>query len=298
MTVTLGGGKLALMHKWDVKDAVKIIRQERLTAAGGVPTMAVELVESDLVGYPLEAISFGGAPTPHLFPARARSVFANVNLIHGYGMTESNSLAASIAGEDCPAHPTSCGLGLPVTEIRIVEDGKVLASGQVGEIWIRGPNVMQGYWLDPEATDKVVTKDGWLMSGDSGYMDEEGFLYLRDRIKDIIIRGGENINSITVENALFTDGVLEAVAVGIPDNRLGELVAAVVSVKASERHRITESVLIELARSRLPSFAVPVMVLVQDELPHNQAGKPLKKIIREAAAQEWQKRGGKTVSKL
>jgi len=213
-------------------------------------------------------------------------------------MTECNSIAASIAGEDYEARPTSTGLASLVNDLLIMKDGKAVPPGEVGEIWIRGPNVMKGYWADQAATDKVVTKDGWLMSGDIGVLDEEGFLYIRDRIKDIIIRGGENIDSSTVENALFTEGVMETAAVAVPDEKLGELVAAVVSVNAEYRGKITEKALVALARTRLPNFAVPVMVLFQAELPHNPAGKILKADLRELARREWEKRGRRAVAKL
>jgi len=206
-------------------------------------------------------------------------------------MTECNSIAATIAGEDYDARPTSTGLASPITDLLIVKDGKAMAPGEIGEIWIRGPNVMKGYWRDQAATDKVVTKDGWLMSGDIGVLDEEGFLYIRDRIKDIIIRGGENIDSTTVENALFMDGVMEVAAVAVPDEKLGELVAAVVSVHEAHRDKVTEKALIALARTRLPGYAVPVMVIFHPDLPHNPAGKILKGDLRTLARREWEKRG-------
>jgi len=222
---------------------------------------------------------------------RARAAFPKVTLAQGYGLTETNSIATSFAGGDYDARPTSCGLPSPVTDILIVKDGKAVPRGQIGEVWIRGPNIMKEYWRDPAATEKVVTKDGWLLSGDIGLQDEEGFLYIRDRIKDVIIRGGENIDSTTVENALFTEGVMEVAAVAVPDERLGELVAAVVSIKADYRDKISERSLVALARTQLPSFAVPVMVLFQTELPHNPAGKVLKADLRGLARREWEKRG-------
>jgi len=157
---------------------------------------------------------------------------------------------------------------------------------------------MKGYWRDQAATDKVVTKDGWLMTGDIGILDEDGFLHIKDRIKDIIIRGGENIDSAMVENALFTEGVMEVAAVAVPDEKLGELVAAVVSVHAEYRGKITEKALIAQARPRLPNFAVPVMVVFKDELPHNPAGKILKGDLRAVARREWEKRGRKAGAKL
>ncbi|KAF7352822.1 2-succinylbenzoate--CoA ligase [Mycena venus] len=287
MSATLGGGKVALLRKWNPKEAARLIREEKLTTTGGVPSMSVDLIESDLKGYPLESMTHGGAPAAAIIAKRARAAFPDVILSQGYGMTECNSIAASFAGDDYDARPTSTGFASPVNDLLIVKDGKAVPRGEIGEIWIRGPNVMKGYWRDQATTDKAVTKDGWLMSGDIGLLDEEGFLYIRDRIKDIIIRGGENIDSSTVENALFSDGIMEVAAVAVPDEKLGELVAAVVSLKPEYRGKITEQALIALARTRLPNFAVPVMVVFQAELPHNPAGKVLKSDLRELARREW-----------
>ncbi|KAJ7433825.1 hypothetical protein B0H11DRAFT_2179471 [Mycena galericulata] len=319
MVATLAGAKIVLLRKWIPNEAARLIRTEKLTAAGGVPSMSSDLIESELAGYPLDGISWGGAPAADVLTVRARAAFPKVTMSQGYGLTECNSIATSFAGEDyegkihrlviqANVHPNyqstalelPSGLASPVNDILVVSsDGKVLPAGQIGEIWIRGPNVMQEYWRDPEATAKAVTKDGWLKSGDVGLQDSEGFVYIRDRIKDIIIRGGENIDSTSVENALFTDGVLEVAAVAVPDKRLGELVAAVVSVKPEYQDKITEESLIALARTRLPSFAVPVMIVFRPELEHNPAGKIVKAGLREIARRQWEKRGRQpTVTKL
>ncbi|KAJ7700065.1 hypothetical protein B0H17DRAFT_926014, partial [Mycena rosella] len=322
MSTTFGGGKVALIRKWNPKEAARIIREENLTTAGGVPSMSSDLIESELAGYPLDGLSFGGAPTADILTTRARAAFPNVILSQGYGLTETNSIATSMgnsyplcipAGDDYNTRPSSCGLPSPVNDILIVKDGKAVPRGELGEIWIRGPNIMKGYWRDPAATDKVVTKDGWLMSGDIGLQDEEGMCHYTavllissqiltlysaaSKVKDIIIRGGENIDSTTVENALFTEGVLEVAAVPVPDERLGELVAAVVSVKPEYRERVTEATLIALARTRLANFAVPIMIIFA-ELPHNPSGKILKKDLRGLVQREWEKRGCRPAAKL
>ncbi|KAJ7160799.1 long-chain-fatty-acid-CoA ligase [Mycena filopes] len=296
MTTTLGGGKITLMRKWDPVMAARLIRQEKLTSAGGVPSMAAEIIETTR-GYNLESLTFGGAPAADIMTTRARLAFPNVTLSQGYGLTETNSIATSFAGDDYVARPSSCGLASPVNDILIMKDGKALPPGEIGEVFIRGPNVFAGYWRDPAATAKVLTTDGWFATGDLGLQDDEGFVYIRDRIKDIILRGGENIDSTTVENALFTEGVKEVAAVAVPDKRLGELVAAVVSVKSEYRSKLTEEFLVALSRTRLPRFAVPVIVLFQPELPHNPAGKIIKAELREFARREWQKRG-KAAAKL
>ncbi|CAK5267158.1 unnamed protein product [Mycena citricolor] len=292
MMATFGGAKAVLIRKWVPEEAARVIIDEKLTSAGGVPSMPGDLLETILAKqhYPIEGLSLGGAPAPESLPARARKAFPSVTLSQGYGMTECNAIATSFAGEDYLARPTSCGLPPPVNEISIVAKGRAVPAGEVGEVWIRGPNVMKEYWRDTKATSKVLTKDGWLRTGDLGLLDQEGFLYIKDRIKDIIIRGGENIDSTSVENALFTEGVQEAAAVAVPDIKLGELVAAVVSVSPEFREKITEAGLIALARERLPKFAVPVMVLFLDALPHNASGKVVKADLRALAGKEWERR--------
>ncbi|KAG5636318.1 hypothetical protein H0H81_008432 [Sphagnurus paluster] len=189
--------------------------------------MVSDLIESSLVGYEVDGLLFGGSPAPDTLVPRARDAFPSATMMQAYGMTETNSVAVSIAGGDYTARPTSTGLASPVNEIMIVREGKPVGPGVSGEVLLRGPNIMQCYWRDQEATSKSITNDGWLRTGDLGFLDNEGFLYIKDRIKDIIIRGGENIDSVSVENALYRDPrVLEAAAVGVPDERLGELVAA------------------------------------------------------------------------
>ncbi|KAJ7498943.1 hypothetical protein FB451DRAFT_1203575 [Mycena latifolia] len=291
MSATFSGAKIMLIRKWNPKEAARLIREEKLTSAGGVPSMSSDLIESELAGYPLDGLSFGGAPTADILTTRALAAFPNVILSVSFPSNPPYHLRASLAaGEDYNARPSSCGLPSPVNDILIVKDGKVVARGETGEIWIRGPNVMKEYWRDPAATEKVVTKDGWLMSGDIGFQDEEGFVYIRDR-------SGENIDSTSVENALYTDGVTEVAALPVPDEKLGELVAAVVSVKPEYRKRVTEASLIQLARTRLASFAVPVMIIFA-EMPHNPQGKILKRELRGLSQREWEKRGRQPAAKL
>ncbi|KAF5363672.1 hypothetical protein D9756_000643 [Leucocoprinus leucothites] len=300
MLGTMGGLKIVLMRKWDIQEATRLIKAEHVTVAGGVPSMVSDLTDGTLASHPLEGLLFGGAPAHDTLPRRAKKAFPDAVMSQGYGLTETNSVAVSVAGEDYVARTATCGLPSPVNDIIVMDGDKQAPTGTVGEVWIRGPNVMQGYWRDQAATDKVLTKDGWLRSGDLGYLDEEGFLYIRDRIKDIIIRGGENIDSVSVENALYSDShVAEVAAVGIPHPRLGEQVAAVVSIRPENRGQVTEEGLITLAEKRLPKFAVPVMILIQDK-PFEQtaSGKVLKSELRKLARAEWEKRQTKLSSKL
>ncbi|KAI5885282.1 acetyl-CoA synthetase-like protein [Schizophyllum commune H4-8] len=302
LVVTCLGGKLVLMKKWNPEEGARLILQEKVTTVGGVPSLVSDVVTmaengGPLAGYPLLGTSVGGAASPRALIERARRSFGQVSIGSGYGMTETNSVAVGVVGQEYLARPSACGLASPINDLLIVdaESLKVCKPGQLGEVWIRGVNVMRGYWKDEAATAKAITKDGYMRTGDLGVMDSEGFLYIRDRLKDIIIRGGENIDSSTVENALHADeGVLEAAAVAVPDERLGELPAAVVAVKEGHRQRVTEEGLIKLARSRLPRFAVPVLIVIQTHpLERNASLKPLKTELRKVARAEWEKRGRK-----
>jgi len=285
------GAKVVLMRKWEPKEAARLVKQENLGLIGGVPSMVLDLIEhgEDL---PLETFNFGGAPAPDVLAARANRVFPNTSLAQGYGLTETNAVAAAISDEDYAARPLSCGLPCLPNDVKIVAEDKEVPTGEVGEVWLRGPNVMKGYWRDPVATDKALTKDGWLRTGDLGCVDKEGYLYIRDRIKDIIIRGGENIDTSTVENALYSDeGVLEAAVVGVPHKTLGEVVAAVVSLKPSFIGKVTEASLIKASRKILPKHAVPVIILLQaDPLERTPSGKIVKGTLRQIAKVAWEKR--------
>ncbi|KAI5830064.1 acetyl-CoA synthetase-like protein [Schizophyllum commune Tattone D] len=300
MAVTLmavfGGAKVVLVRKYTPKQAVALIKKENVTFITAVPTIISDLIDlgaSELAGHEFATLGMGGAPVHNQLVQRAKRSFPGAMMAQGYGLTETNATATSNSAEDFAARPSSCGLPTPVTDIFIVDDdGRVLPPGDVGEIWVRGPQVMKEYYNDPEATAKVFTQDGWFKTGDVGVICAEGFLYIRDRKKDMIIRGGENIDCLSIEDALYTEpSVLEAAAVGVPDERLGELPAAVVSVKQGYRGKVTEQSLLSLINQKLPRFAVPVMILVRDgELEHNAAGKVMKNVLRQQATEEWEKR--------
>ncbi|KAJ7064327.1 hypothetical protein C8F01DRAFT_1131002, partial [Mycena amicta] len=275
MTATLSGTKIVLLRKWDTEKATQVMKQERITMVGGVPSISSDLIETGYNG--LQSLMFGGAATPPILLARAKAAFPDAIL---YGLTECNGVAISAGGEDWVTRPTSCGLPLPINDVIIVKDGKVVPAGEIGEIWIKGCNVMKGYWRDQAATDKVLTRDGWLMTGDVGMQDTEGFVYVRDRSKS-------------------TCALIHALShrFQVKDIIIRELVAAVVVVKPGA-HSLTEESLIALARTSLPHFAVPVMVVFAAELEHNAAGKILKGEVRKIAAQEWAKRSQKPMAKL
>ncbi|KAJ7703176.1 hypothetical protein B0H17DRAFT_92476 [Mycena rosella] len=292
MMATMNGFKIILMRKWDPEHAARLIKTENIAVAGGVPAMVADLVRSSLVGFPLEGILFGGSPSPDSLAKRARQAFPNATMSQAYGLTETNSVAVAIAGEDYLTRPSSTGRPCPVNDIMIMHEDKMVGPGSVGEVWLRGPNIMKEYWSDPDATAKVLTSDGWLKTGDLGLLDAEGFLYIKDRLKDVIIRGGENIDSVSVENALYSDSrVMEAAAVAVPDERLGELVAAVVFVNPEFRGQVTEGSLIALARTKLPRFAVPVMIKFEDKpFELTPSGKIMKGGLRKIVRRSWEER--------
>ncbi|KAL1743870.1 hypothetical protein HDZ31DRAFT_64614 [Schizophyllum fasciatum] len=298
LMATFGGGKIVLVRKYNLKQAASLVKREDIKMVSAVPTVISDIIDlgaSELAGHDFTSLGMGGSPVHNQLVQRAKRNFPNTAMAQAYGLTETNATCTSISAEDFAAHPLSCGLPTPVTDVLIVDDdGKVLPSGHVGEIWVRGPQLMKEYYDDPEATAKVLTKDGWLKTGDVGVMCAEGFLYIRDRKKDMIIRGGENIDCVSIEDALHAEpGVLEAAAVAVPDERLGELPAAFVSIKSSHRGKVTEELLLVKVKQRLPRFAVPAMIVVRDdELEHNAAGKVLKNALRETAAKEWEKRKG------
>jgi len=256
--------------------------------------LVMDLLESSLQDSTLENVGCGGAPVSDAMPKDVKKRFKGAKPSQGYGLSETNAIVANIHGEDFLVRPGSVGLASPVNDFLIVDPVtlKVQPPGEIGELWIRGPNVMKGYWGDPVGTDKAITRDGWFKSGDIATMDEEGFIYIKDRVKDIIIRGGENIHSVEVENALYADErLLDVAAVSVPDKRLGELVAAVVVTKTPFRGKVTEAEVIEIARKSLPAHAVPVLVLVEDELIERTAsGKPMKNSVRKRVRKEWARR--------
>ena len=220
------GRKLVGMYKWDAEEALAIIERERITHFNGVPTMAWELVQSpNYDAYDLSSlIAMGGGGAP-MVPEQTRQIDRrSVIPGTGYGMTETNGLGTGISGANLVARPQSCGPPLAlVVDIKVVDAaGEELPRNQTGEIWIRGPMNFSGYWNRPEDTAKALT-DGWVHTGDIGYMDEEDFVFITDRAKDMVIRGGENIGCQEVEAAIYElPGVLECAVFGVPDERLGE----------------------------------------------------------------------------
>jgi long-chain acyl-CoA synthetase len=281
----MAGAKLAMMRRWDPVRAFELIERERITSAGGVPTIAWQLIEHPLrADYDLsslESVAYGGAPSAPELVRKIKETFPHSAPGNGWGMTETSATAASHTAEDYEHRPDSCGPAVPVTDLKIMtlEGDRELPTGEVGELWCRGPQVVRGYWNKPEATAQTFV-DGWVKTGDLARLDDEGFCFIIDRAKDMLIRGGENIYCIEVENALYDHpAVMDAAVVGIPHKTLGEEPGAVVTLKPGAN--ASEADLRAFVAERLAAFKTPVKVLFWTEtLPRNANGKILKADLR------------------
>ena len=284
MGAVAAGHTIVLMYKWDPVLAFGIIEREKVNVTGGVPTIAWQLLEHPERGnYDLssiEAIGYGGAPSAPELVRKIHEVFGALPG-NGWGMTETSATVTTHAAEDYLNRPTSCGPPVAAADLEIRADDGVtlLPSGEVGELWARGPMIVAGYWNNPE--DSAATfVDGWVRTGDLAWLDEEGFCFIADRAKDMLIRGGENIYSSEVENALYEHpAVTDAAVVGIPHRTLGEEPAAVVHLAPGQA--ASERELQSFVRERIAAFKVPVRILFHSEtLPRNANGKILKKDLR------------------
>jgi long-chain acyl-CoA synthetase len=283
--ILFAGGKLVMMRRWDPVRAFELIEREKIQAAGGVPTIAWQLIEHPLrKNYDLsslESVAYGGAPSAPELVRKIKETFPKSAAGNGWGMTETSATATSNGAEDYEHRPDSCGPAVPVTDLKImtVEGDRELPIGEVGELWCKGPQVVKGYWNKPEATAQTFV-DGWVKTGDLARLDEEGFCFIIDRAKDMLIRGGENIYCIEVENVLYDHpAVMDAALVGIPHKTLGEEPGAVVTLKpgaeASERE------LRAFVAERLAAFKVPVKIIFwRETLPRNANGKILKNELK------------------
>ena len=280
------GLKLVIMYKWDPERALEHIEQERITNFVGVPTQSWDLLESPSFSKrdtsSLVSVGGGGAPAPPKLVARVDSSFKKARPSLGYGMTETNAYGPGNNGDDYVARPTSTGRVVPVMQIDVRDpEGQSLPTGSSGEIWFKGPMLIRGYWNKPEATAETIV-DGWLRTGDLGRVDEEGFVFLEDRAKDMVLRGGENVYCAEVEAAIYEHpAVYEAAVFGVPHERLGEEVAATIYVRPGETLSVEE--LQAHVKERLAPFKVPTRVaIVHEALPRNPAGKILKRELRDA----------------
>ena len=299
MAAIYGGRTTIIMRQFEPLEWMELVQREKASRAMMVPTMLKQIIDHpqfhayDLSS--LEVITYGAAPMPLEVIKRAIGEFPRARFINAFGQTETASTISMLPPEDHVLEGsseeverklkrlTSIGKPLDDVEVGIVdEDGKVVPVGDVGEIVARGPRIMKGYWKQDEATQDTI-KGGWLYTGDLGYEDEDGYIYLAGRAKDFIKRGGEMISPEEVERVLMSHpGVEEAAVIGVPDESWGERVRAVV-VKRDDV--VSQEELIEHCHQRLSSFKRPESVIFVDELPRNPMGKVLKRVIREEYGQ-------------
>ena len=290
---TAGGNKIVMMYRWDPTQALALIERERVTAFGGVPTVAWQILESPHLASTdtssVESIGYGGAPAAPELVTRIQAAFPAVQPGTGYGLTESSSAVTVNSGADYIAHPDSVGLTLPCCDLQIIdEDGMPVPPGERGELLVRGPVVFKGYWQRDEATAETITPEGWLRTGDIARIDSDGFVYILDRAKDMIIRGGENVYCVEIEDTLFSHAdVVDAAVYGVPHRTLGEEVAAAVQLKRGAT--TTAGALQAHVAEHLAHFKVPQhMRLYAEPLPRNPNGKILKRALAEAHTGEGQ----------
>ena len=296
LAAVYGGRTLVVQRQFEASDWMKLVETERVTRAMMVPTMLKGLMEHeefhdrDLSS--LQVITYGAAPMPVEVITKAIEELPGTRFINAFGQTESASTITMLTPEDHVIEGTaeekavklkrlgSIGRALGDTEVKIFdEDGNEAPTDEVGEIVARGPRVMKGYWKADEATNTTI-RNGWLYTGDMGYMDEAGYIFLSGRAKDIIIRAGENISPEQVEATLHSHPAIdEAAVIGVPDPQWGETVRAIVALK--DGAQASEDDIIEHCRGQLASFKKPESVIFVESLPRNQMGKVLKRVLRE-----------------
>jgi long-chain acyl-CoA synthetase len=266
------------------------MQREQVTSFAAVPTILRQLLESPLLDEhdlsSLGTLTSGGAPVPPDLVDRVHERFAaRVVPTNGYGLTETTSAVAVNRGQEYLERPDSVGRVMPVIDVRVVDPvrGVDQPAGGLGELWFRGPSVVRGYWNKPEATREAFT-DGWFHTGDLGYVDDAAFVHVVDRLKDIVIRGGENVYCVEIEAALFEHPAVADVAVlGVPHRELGEEVAAIVQLR--DGSVTTADELRAHVAVRLAHFKVPAHVVFRSEpLPRTATGKVLKRELRDELA--------------
>lgn len=287
--VTAAGGAMVLMYKWEAGEALRLIEKHRIMTMSGVPVMARELInhpdfeKTDTSS--LLALGGGGAQVPPDLVLKIEEKVATARPTTGYGMTETCGIITSLSADFYVDRPDSAGPAMPSYEAKCVDpDGNEVPLGERGELWVRGASVIKGYINRPEATAETITDGGWLHTGDIARMDEDGFIYIVDRKKDMVLRGGENIYCAEVEAALYRhDSVAECSVFGIPDERLGEEVGAAVVAKPG--HTLTEEAIREHCAAIMAKHKVPRYVwILEDALPRNASGKFLKRELRDKLA--------------
>jgi long-chain acyl-CoA synthetase len=285
----MAGLKLVIMYKWDAGKALPIIEEERITNFVGVPTQSWDLVNHpDFEKYDttsLKAVGGGGAPAPAALVDKVAKSIKKGGPQLGYGMTETNAFGPGNLGKFYLERPTSTGRAIRPMGVAVWDPAtkEVLGVGEYGEIMMSGPMLIRGYWNRPDATAETI-ENGWLHTGDGGYIDEDGFLFIKDRIKDMILRGGENVFCSEVEGSIYEHPAIhEAAVFGVPHERLGEEVA--VAIKVRDGETLTAEDLWKFLDGKISSFKVPNhVVIMNEELPRNAAGKFLKTSLRDMVA--------------
>ncbi len=293
VTNVAAGGKMVMMHHFDPERALELIEREKVATFGGVPAMVMQVLDSPKFATSdtssIRSVSYGGAPAPPDLVRRIRAAWPIGQPSNGYGLTETSSVTSMNSGSDYVAKPDSVGPPVPVTDVAIVPedfsgdepDGALPEGPDVrGELWVKGPQVVRGYWNRPTETAQVFTR-GWLHTGDVARLDADNFIYIVDRAKDMIIRGGENVYSVQVEAALFEHpAVADCAVIGVPEPTLGEEVGAVIVLRPG--HKVSAEELSLHVRERLAGFMVPTHIWFRQEpLPRNPAGKVLKRSLRD-----------------
>jgi acyl-CoA synthetase (AMP-forming)/AMP-acid ligase II len=283
----IAGRKMVMMSKWDAGAALQLIQDEKIGAITGVPTQTWDLLtHPDKDKYDLSSfkeLSGGGAPRPPEHVKKLKDGFKDAEPSIGYGLTETNAAGTLNLGKDYLLHPGSCGRAIPpVTDVAIIDEdwNFIEESKAVGEIVIKSPANMVGYWGNQEATNEVFNDDGWFKSGDLGYIDD-GFVYIVDRVKDMVIRGGENISCIEVETAIYGHpSVQEAAVFGIPEERLGETLCVAICLKPSME--LSEQELRDFLQDKLAAFKIPSITQIgYEDLPRVASGKFSKTQLRD-----------------
>lgn len=280
------GRRLVFMPRWDPAHAIELIREQQITQFNGAPSMVMQLLAQPQFDDPaqtgtLAGLGFGGAGLPQRVIDDVLTRRPNSLSGIGFGLTETNGVGSAASGTLFAYKPRSSGLLSPIIEVRTVGvDGSPLPVGEPGEIWLRGVTVMDAYWRNPQATAAAL-HDGWFRTGDVGYVDEEGFLFIVDRIKDVINRAGEKIAAAEVESCLLLlPEVMEAAVLAVADEHTGEGVAAIVSVR--EGSQLDEAAVRAHVAAHLAAYKVPATVrLLTEALPRNPAGKLLKGQLRD-----------------
>jgi long-chain acyl-CoA synthetase len=286
----LAGVRLVIPEgRFDPVQVLRLVAANRVTVWATVPTMVWRVCEHpgrhDYDTSSVTTVAFGGSPSADELQRKVAETFPNVrSTSNAYGLTETSSVATVISGADAKRKPHSVGPPVPTVELRIMDAaGEVLAVGETGEVCVRGPILMKGYWNQPEATAEAIDGDGFLHTGDIGHIDDEGYLTITDRKKDMIIRGGENIYCVEIENRLVDHAAIaDAAVIGVPHAELGEEVKAVVQVElGAEGESLTADDVRRWVAAELADFKVPAHVELRSEpLPRNASGKLLKNVLR------------------